>query len=194
MVRKGKITKIWIFLVQKELFRCNKKYFLNFWKAIIWWKNEKLIKNSRHNLAFNASSLDWLRSTSPMVCSSLVFSGWILFAPSVSATSFTDFISAHCQLWTLLTLSRMCPFRAAHGWAFLRLLPKICRTYPTIMKLGTLILYLQKIQKIYKSRDTSLEFCWHQQFFTENQKLLLYQEIQILIVIWCIIANSFNFF
>ena len=33
-------------------------------------------------------------------------------------------------------------------------LPKICHTYPTMMKLGTVIPYLKKIQKIYESRDT----------------------------------------
>ena len=38
-------------------------------------------------------------------------------------------------------------------------LPKICRTYPTMMELGTFIPYLKKIQKIYKSRDTPIEFC-----------------------------------
>ena len=37
--------------------------------------------------------------------------------------------------------------------------PKIRHTYPTMMKLGTAIPYLMKIQKMYKSRDTSLEFC-----------------------------------
>ena len=36
--------------------------------------------------------------------------------------------------------------------------------------------------KTYKLRDTPLEFCWHQQFFTGNQQILLYQEIQIKIV------------
>ena len=35
----------------------------------------------------------------------------------------------------------------------------ICHTYPTMMKLGTVIPYLKKIQKIYESRDTPLEFC-----------------------------------
>ena len=39
--------------------------------------------------------------------------------------------------------------------------------------------YLKKIQKMYESRDTPLEFCWHQHFFTGNQQILLYQEIQI---------------
>ena len=29
-------------------------------------------------------------------------------------------------------------------------LPKICHTYPTMMKLGAVIPYLKKIQKIYK--------------------------------------------
>ena len=38
-------------------------------------------------------------------------------------------------------------------------LPKICHIYPTMMKLGTVIPYLKKIQKIYESRDTLLEFC-----------------------------------
>ena len=46
-------------------------------------------------------------------------------------------------------------FRAAHGWgAFLGPLPKISHTYPTMMKLGTVIPFLRKIQKMYKLRDT----------------------------------------
>ena len=65
----------------------------------------------------------------------------------------------------------------AHGWwgvgggAKRPLLPKICHTYPTMMKLGTVILYLKKIQKIYESPDTLLEFYWRQHFFTGNQSL-----------------------
>ena len=47
--------------------------------------------------------------------------------------------------------------------------PKICHTYPTMMKPGTVIHYRKKIQTIYESRDTPLEFCWHQHFFTGNQ-------------------------
>ena len=56
-------------------------------------------------------------------------------------------------------------------------LPKICHTYPTMMKLGTVIPYLKKVQKRCESRDTSLEFCWHQHFFTRIQLTLRYQEI-----------------
>ena len=82
-------------------------------------------------------------------------------------------------------------FGTAHGWE--APLPKICHTYPAMMKVGTVIPYLKKIQKIFQSRDTSPEFCWHQYFFTINQKILLYQEIQIQIAFWYIISNSFNF-
>ena len=61
-------------------------------------------------------------------------------------------------------------------------LPKICHTYPTMMKLGTVIPYLKKIKKKkyvnhviqpLSSADISI--------FTRNQQILLYQEIQIYI-------------
>ena len=41
-------------------------------------------------------------------------------------------------------------FGAAHGWGVGGggLLPKVCHTYPTIMKLGIVIPYLKEIQKI----------------------------------------------
>ena len=66
------------------------------------------------------------------------------------------------------------------GGAFLALpLPKIRHTYLTMMKLGTVIPYLKKIQKMYESRNTPSKFCWHQQFFPGNQKILLYQEMHV---------------
>ena len=58
-------------------------------------------------------------------------------------------------------------------------LTKICPIYPTMIKLVTVIPYLNKIQKLYKSCDTSLDFFWHQHFFFGSQQFLLYQEIQI---------------
>ena len=52
-------------------------------------------------------------------------------------------------------------FGADQGWRGGKKapLPKICHTYPTMMKLDTIIPYLKKIQKIYESRDTPPEFC-----------------------------------
>ena len=37
-------------------------------------------------------------------------------------------------------------------------LPKISHTYPTIIKLGTVIPYLKEIKEMYESRDTPCDF------------------------------------
>ena len=56
-------------------------------------------------------------------------------------------------------------FDAAHGWGGGQgrgqkgPLPKICHTYPAMMKFGTIIPYPKNIKKIYESRDTPIEFC-----------------------------------
>ena len=54
-------------------------------------------------------------------------------------------------------------FGAAHrrggGEAKSPPLHKICHTYPTMMKLGTVMPFLKKVQKIYESHDAPLEFC-----------------------------------
>ena len=52
-------------------------------------------------------------------------------------------------------------FGDAHGYGGEQKgpLPKICHTYSTMMKRGTVVAHLKKIQKIYESRDTTLEFC-----------------------------------
>ena len=58
------------------------------------------------------------------------------------------------------TLFRMGIFGAAHEWGEGGQKGlKICHTYPTMMKLGTVIPYVKKIQKIYESQDTHLDFC-----------------------------------
>ena len=61
---------------------------------------------------------------------------------------------------------------ATHGWgeAKIPLLSKICHTYPTMMKLGTVITYLKKFQELYESPCTPLQFCWHQHFLPEINK------------------------
>ena len=67
------------------------------------------------------------------------------------------------ELITGLTLFRLGILGTAHGWwgeGVIRYpLRKSCHTYPTMMKLGNVIPYLKKIEKIYKSRETPLEFC-----------------------------------
>ena len=50
-------------------------------------------------------------------------------------------------------------FGAHHGWRGMTTVPKICHTYYAMMKLGPIVPYLKKMQKLYESRDTPLEFC-----------------------------------
>ena len=47
-------------------------------------------------------------------------------------------------------------FRAAHGWRGAKeaTLPKICDTYPIMMKICTVVPYLEEIQKQNGPRDT----------------------------------------
>ena len=47
-------------------------------------------------------------------------------------------------------------------------LPKICYTYPTIVKLAKLTLYLGKTKTIYKSCDIPFKFSWHPHFSPNN--------------------------
>ena len=71
---------------------------------------------------------------------------------------------------------------------------KICYIYHPMMKRDTVIPYQKKIKKIHESHVTPLAFSWHQYFFTGNQQILLYQEIQIQITFWYIISISFKVF
>ena len=86
-------------------------------------------------------------------------------------------------------------FRAAHGWSGGKKtrLPKICHTYPITMKLGTVIRYLKKIQRLLNHMTHPLSSADISAFFTGNQPILLYQEIQICIPFRYLISNSSNF-
>ena len=57
--------------------------------------------------------------------------------------------------------------------------PKICHTFPTMMKLGTVVPYLKKIQKNMNHVPHTLTSADISIFFTRNQHIFLYQEIQI---------------
>ena len=51
-------------------------------------------------------------------------------------------------------------FEAAHGWGGPKTPPSLKSvTHPAKMKVGTVIRYLKKTQKIYESRGISLEYC-----------------------------------
>ena len=54
---------------------------------------------------------------------------------------------------------RGCSPMKGKGWAERPPFPKICYTYPTMMKSDTVIPCLKTTQKTYQSRDTPLEFC-----------------------------------
>ena len=75
-----------------------------------------------------------------------------------------NFSSALGSFYTLelkLTLFNMGFIVAAHGSEVggkKSPLPKICHTYPTTMEFVIVILCLKKIQKIFESHGTSLEF------------------------------------
>ena len=56
------------------------------------------------------------------------------------------------------------------GGLFRSPLLKIRHKNPTMMKLGTVIPYLRKIQKMYKSRGAPLKFCSHKHFSPEITK------------------------
>ena len=55
-----------------------------------------------------------------------------------------------------LSLFKIGLFSASHRWGRGQ---KICHTYTTLIKFGTVIPYLNEIQKTYKSCDTLLVFC-----------------------------------
>ena len=73
-------------------------------------------------------------------------------------------------------------------------LPKICPTYPTIMKIDTVTPYLKKIQKIYESRKSSLDSCWHKHFFYQKSSTFVTSRNTDIDFISMLISNSFNFF
>ena len=129
----------------------------------------------------------WLATPSQI----LIFSNLILLnlvSKSVfSLLKVLIFLRNQCTKWKMHFISKMKlnpiqdgPFRGCSRMGSQKgPLSKICHIYPTLMKIDTVISSLNKIQKIHKSLDTLLEFCWHQCFFTEDQQLLVYQEIHV---------------
>ena len=77
----------------------------------------------------------------------------------------TTLVTSSKNLLLALNLFRMVFFGASYGCqegggSAKRLpFPKLCHTYHTIMKLGTVMPYLKETKKIFESRDTLLKFC-----------------------------------
>ena len=68
-------------------------------------------------------------------------------------------------------------FGAAHEWDAKRSpMAKICHTYPALMELGTVMPYLQNIQKVYESRDTPLNVYQYQLFLSEISKFFYFKK------------------
>ena len=73
------------------------------------------------------------------------------------------------------------------------LLPKICHTYTTKMKLGIVIPYLKKIPKIYESRDASLSSA-DISLSSEISKFCYIRKYKCRLHFGYIISNSFDLF
>ena len=114
---------------------------------------------SKNKALLNKKLFDW--------CLSRILTKAIKHLVCVKSSKVMNYVLLYIYPLTLLTMGFL---GAAHGWGGERSpLPKICHTYPTMMKLGTVIPHPKKIQKTYESRDTPLDFCWHHHFFNGNQ-------------------------
>ena len=119
------------------------------------------------------------------------------FDPPKNIRKHISYMKKICSLKT--TASSSTTLTLCSGWAFSGLLrdgeglfgppPKICHTYPTMMKLGIVIPYLRKIKKYINRVAHPLSSA----DIVGNKQILLHQEIQIQIELWYIISNSFNF-
>ena len=77
------------------------------------------------------------------------------FHQKINPTNYKISLALCLRFQWLLTLLRIVLFVAVHGQEGKKAhFPKICQTYPRRIKLGTVIPYLNKIQELYKSRDT----------------------------------------
>ena len=77
-----------------------------------------------------------------------------------------------------------------HGWWGSKTLPD-CPTYPTMMKLSTVIPYLKKIQKKNKSRGTHPEFLYPDVSSFAKSAISVTSVISRNTVTDCIFVNNF---
>ena len=113
---------------------------------------------------------------------------------SVTRNSILDYLSHELykdqnesNTFSKLTLFRMALFRGCSNSSL--------KSVTHILQWWNLAVlpHLIEDDKIYESRDTRPEFCWHHRCFIENQQILLYQKIQIQILFWHIFSNIIFF-
>ena len=80
----------------------------------------------------------------------------------------------------LLTLFRMGFFGAGHGWGDQKGLPSLKPVTHILQWWNVAVIpYLKKIQKLYESHDTPLEFCWHQHLLPEISNFFISRNTDI---------------
>ena len=165
--------------------------FFSFWTFSCPPKNKKKIKKlSKRSFILQI----WMCKSTQLILRSFILQIWMCkFAQLCHLISFWSDYQQNTRVFSssrpfsntsciqlllkgIFPLFRMWFFEAPHGWVGARKapalsLPNICHIYSAMMKPGTVITYLTKIQKLYESRHTPLELCWHQHFFTGNQKI-----------------------
>ena len=88
----------------------------------------------------------------------------IVIVPTIFGSSFLKPV-LNSVTFSKQKLGSLSPIQDGHFWGCSQMWGakrpplKICHTYPTMMKLGTVIPYLKKFQKLYESRDTPPNFC-----------------------------------
>ena len=116
----------------------------------------------------------------------------------VNCLFFRGQCSQQFQKYAILSLFRIGLFEAAHGrgkgrgWGKNAPFPKICHTYPTMMKLGTEIPYLKNTQKHMNHVKHPLSCAETRTFLSEIS--IGYIRKYRYIGFCYIISNSFNFF
>ena len=126
-------------------------------------------------VAFSSSSRSQLNSPSKKILPNSQEKTWggiaFLVMLLVDAILYRFFMGLYGGLVLALILSNsFCPLY----FLFSELYPGLLQTYFTLFRWA----FSGLVKDRGESRDTPLEFCWNQCFFTENQQILLYQEIQ----------------
>ena len=123
--------------------------------------------------------------------SKLAFIGHIPSQMHPSSTTLS-WVTLIFMLFVLSTLFRMGFFGTADRWGTGKKVPSLkpVYTYPAMMKLSTVTPYLKKIQKIYKSRDTSFSSANIRIFHRKSATFVISRKTDV----DCILTHNFKIF